>query len=100
MCLVFVTGLSLVLVGYLVPVVQCRIAGIFLLIFSLVIVIMRGVVHFSSAEQRAASLPYTGFNTRYLTDRNTPKCPLKSFHFRAPGVSWGKVFARQREGSA
>ena len=78
MSLVTVTGLSLVLAGYLVPLVQCRIAGIFLLIFSLVIVLMRCVVHFSSAEQRAASLPYTGFNTRYLTDRQRPKCPIKS----------------------
>ena len=58
------TGASLVLVGYLVPLVQCRIAGFFLLILSLVLVLMRCVVHFSSAEQRAASLPYTGFNTR------------------------------------
>ena len=95
--LVFLTGLSLVLVGYLVPLVQCRIAGIFLLILALLVVIMRCVVHFSSAEQRAASLPYTGFNTRYVV--LTVSFPLTFLYcFRAPGVSWGKVFARQREG--
>ena len=62
--LVFLTGATLVLVGYLVPLVPARIAGLFLLVVSLVLILMMCVVHFSSAEQRAAELPYTGFNTR------------------------------------
>ena len=38
-----------------------------------ILVLMRAIVHLTGAAARAASLPYTGFNTR------------------APGVSWAKV---------
>ena len=51
------------LVGYVVPVVESRIAGLFILILALVIAAMKCVVHYSSPDARAASLPYTGFNS-------------------------------------
>ena len=42
--------------------------------------LLKGIAYFTSKEQRDKALPYSGFNTF------------------TPGVSWGKVFASQREG--
>lgn len=60
-------GLVLLLVGYTVPLVEARIAGLFILILALVMAAMKCVVYYSSPEQRAASLPYSGFNSTWVT---------------------------------
>ena len=54
--------------------VEWRIAGVFLLILSLVVAAMKCVVYYSSPEQRAASLPYTGFNSTYVSSHLMANC--------------------------
>ena len=54
--------------------VEWRIAGVFLLIVSLVVAAMKCVVYYSSPEQRAASLPYTGFNSTYVSSHLMANC--------------------------
>ena len=55
------------MVGYTVPLVEARIAGLAILILALVMAAMKCVVYYSSPEQRAASLPYSGFNSTWVT---------------------------------
>ena len=78
--LLIVTGLALFIPGAVLPNIALKIAGIVAWIIAGVWIFMKGVVYFTSKDQREAALPYTGFNTF------------------TPGVSWGKVFAKQREG--
>ena len=70
----------LLAVGWAVPVYGAKVAGLVLAVAAGVAVFMAGVLHFTTKDQREKALPYTGFNTF------------------TPGVSWAKVFARQREG--
>ena len=70
----------LLAVGWAVPVYGAKVAGLVLAVVAGVAVFMAGVLHFTTKDQREKALPYTGFNTF------------------TPGVSWGKVFAKQREG--
>ena len=74
-----ILGLGLLLPGLLVPVYGLRIAGICVLVTAGCLIFMRGVMFFTSKEEREKAVPYSGFNTF------------------TPGVSWGKVFAQQRE---
>merc|ERR1712029_743883 len=78
--LLIVMGLALFIPGEVLPNIALKIAGIVSWIAAGVWLFMKGVVYFTSKDQREAALPYTGFNTF------------------TPGVSWGKVFAKQREG--
>ena len=78
-CLI-VTGLALFIPGAVLPNIGLKIAGIVSWIIAGVWLFMKGVVYFTSKDQREAALPYTGFNTF------------------TPGVSWGKVFAKQKDG--
>ena len=88
MITLIVTGASLLVPGLLLQTFGLKVAGITLLVSPLIIitplitmdqvllgilVLMRAIIHLTGAAARAASLPYTGFNTR------------------APGVSWAKV---------
>ena len=79
MILSFILGISCLIPGYVCLIVALQILGIIFIIIGVALLMMKLVVHFTSKEQREAPLPYTGFNTF------------------TPGVSWGKVFAKQRE---
>ena len=73
--LLLATGLGLLLAGLLLPLRGLRLAAAPVLGFGLLVLVMKAVIFFTGADQRAAGTPYTGFNTR------------------APGVSWAKVWA-------
>ena len=77
--ILIILGLVLLLPGLLVPVYGLRIAGICVLVTAGCLIFMRAVMFFTSKEEREKAVPYSGFNTF------------------TPGVSWGKVFAQQRE---
>ena len=74
--LLLATGLGLLLAGLLLPLRGLRLAAAPVLGLGLLVLVMKAVIFFTGADQRAAGTPYTGFNTR------------------APGVSWAKVWAK------
>ena len=74
--LLLATGLGLLLAGLLLPLRGLRLAAAPVLGLGLLLLVMKAVIFFTGADQRAAGTPYTGFNTR------------------APGVSWAKVWAK------
>lgn len=78
----FILGVSFLLPGYLEPpgpIIALQIVGILFCVLGFAMFLLQLVIFLTSKDQREAPLPYSGFNTF------------------TPGVSWGKVFAKQRE---
>ena len=88
MVILSVSGVSLLVPGLLLHIFGLKVAGIALLVSSClsliitvtldqamlgILILMKSIIHLTGAAARAASLPYTGSNTR------------------APGVSRAKV---------
>ena len=57
-----IVGLGLLLPGLLVPVYGLRIAGICILVTAGCLIFMRGVMFFTSKEEREKAVPYSGEN--------------------------------------
>ena len=77
-----ILGVCFLLPGYLEPpgpIIALQIVGIIFCVLGFSMFLLQLVVFLTSKDQREAPLPYSGFNTF------------------TPGVSWGKVFAKQRE---
>jgi len=74
-----IVGVALLIPGLHWRILILKWLGIGFLIACGVMIFFKGIAFFTSKEQREKALPYSGFNTF------------------TPGVSWGKVFASQRE---
>ena len=92
-------GLGLLLPGLLVPVYGLKIAGICVLVTAGCLVFMRGVMFFTSKEERekAVRASYIDQSESCINPVDQSQVPYSGFNTFTPGVSWGKVFAQQRE---
>ena len=63
-CFLLAIGVSLFISGYFISIPFLDVSGILIVFLAIILIVLKAVIHFSSAGEREKGLPYIGFRYR------------------------------------